>query len=100
MREKVKTKSQALILDFTGLTFVDVSAARAVETIACDASEANKAVYIAGMNSEVESMLQGLDADRCIPAENHFELRIDALKAALAEVNAVGGTSGKVAPAT
>lgn len=90
VREKVRNKAQALILDFTGLSFVDVSAARAVETIACDANEVNKTVYVTGMNSEVREMLEGLNADHCIPGETRYERRIDALKAALAEVKAAG----------
>lgn len=88
VREKVREHSSALVLDFTGLTFVDVSAARAVETIAFDADEANKTVYVAGMNKDVAKVLAGLNADHCIPHETRFEYRIDALKAALAEVTA------------
>ena len=88
VREKVREHSSALVLDFTGLTFVDVSAARAVETIAFDADEANKTVYVAGMNKDVAKVLAGLNADHYIPHETRFEYRIDALKAALAEVTA------------
>ena len=88
VREKVREHSSALVLDFTGLTFVDVSAARAVETIAFDADEANKTVYVAGMNKDVAKVLAGLNADHCIPQETRFEYRTDALKAALAEVTA------------
>ena len=95
VREKVRNKAQALVLDFTGLTFVDVSAARAVETIACDASEVNKTVYVSGMNAEVLEMLVGLNADHCIRADTRFEHRIDALNAALAEVTASGGNNSK-----
>jgi SulP family sulfate permease len=56
VRERTKHKSSsAIVLDFSRLPFVDVSAARAVETIACDARESGKIVYVTGMNDEVRT---------------------------------------------
>ena len=52
VRERVKDKAAALILDFSQVPFVDVSAARAVETIICDAKLAGKVVYETGMNDD------------------------------------------------
>jgi len=86
VREKVREHTNAIVLDFTRLTFIDVSAARAVETIACDASQAGKTVYVAGLNEEVAGVLDGLGSDHCIPANTRFEKRLDAIKAAVAEV--------------
>ena len=40
------------------------------------------------MNKDVAKVLAGLNADHYIPQETRFEYRIDALKAALAEVTA------------
>lgn len=82
VRERVKDRSAAMVLDFTRLTFIDVSAARAVETIACDAKEAGKLIFIAGANAEVAAMLNGLDADHCIPTDARFGTRVEALRAA------------------
>ena len=87
VREKVREHTSAIVLDFTRLTFIDVSAARAVETIACDASEVGKTVYVAGINEEVAAMLSGLGSDHCIPTHTRFEKRLDAIKAAVAEIN-------------
>ncbi|MEM7763790.1 MAG: SulP family inorganic anion transporter [Pseudomonadota bacterium] len=80
VREISKQKASAIVLDFTRLSFIDVSAARAVETIACDARQAGKKVFIAGANEEVSRMLNGLDADHCIEVDARFEKRIDALR--------------------
>ena len=82
VRERVKNKASAIILDFSRVPFIDVSAARAVETIACDARQAGKTVYITGMSDTVKKVLAGLNADHCLPADTHYQDRIDALRAA------------------
>jgi len=94
VRERVREHTNAIVLDFTRLSFIDVSAARAVETIACDAKEANKTVYVAGMNEEVAGVLSGLGSDHCLPDNTTYSLRLDAIRAAVAEVTgAPGGSS-------
>lgn len=100
VREKVREHTSAIVLDFTRLTFIDVSAARAVETIAMDANLAGKSVYVAGLNEEVAGVLEGLGSDETIPAENRFAQRLDAIKAAVAEVKGESGGSAPAAPAT
>jgi len=80
--ERVKDKS-AVILDFVRVPFIDVSAARAVETIACDTKLAGKTLYVAGMSDEIKEVLSGLNADHCVPEDTYFEHRIDALRAAV-----------------
>lgn len=87
VREKVRDHGAAIILDFSRVSFMDVSAARAVETIACDARQARKTLYVTGMSDEVNEVLAGLNADHCIPADTAYDTRIEALKAALAEVS-------------
>ena len=82
VREKVKDKVSFIVLDFSRVPFIDVSAARAVETIACDAKEAGKTVYVTGMSEKVRNTLNGLDADHCLPADTGYENRLDALRAA------------------
>lgn len=84
VRERSSGVTRTLILDFSRLSFIDVSAARAVETIACDARLQNKRVYCTGMSKQVRADLAGLNADHCIPADTYFDERIDALRAALA----------------
>ncbi len=93
VRERVKNSSEAIVLDFSRVPFVDVSAARAVETIGCDARHANKRVFISGMNPDVKKVLTGLDADHCLPNDTYFESRLDAIEAAVKHIEKEAGTS-------
>jgi SulP family sulfate permease len=81
-----KNQTEVLILDFARVPFIDVSAARAVETIACDAKQMGRTVYCTGIRDEVRNVLTGLDADCCIDADRLFDRRIDALRAAVAQI--------------
>ena len=83
VRERVKEKGDAIILDFSRVPFFDVSAARAVETIICDAKQSGRTVYVTGMNEEVAGVLAGLEADHCLPTDTRYEHRIDALRVAV-----------------
>jgi SulP family sulfate permease len=56
----------AIVLDFCRVPFIDVSAVRAVETIACDAERAGKQIYITGMSDEIADTMTGLGADCCL----------------------------------
>ena len=105
VRERVKDKTAAIILDFSKVPFVDVSSARAVETIICDAKEAGKLVYETGMNDSVRETLTGLNATHCLPVDTRYETRIEALRAAVDHVltpaspdDSKGG-AGEVKPA-
>lgn len=92
VREKSKGKS-AMILDFSRVTHVDVSAARAMETIGSDAHSANKDVYVSGMNDEVRTMLKGLNNEYCLSHGDNFATRLDAIKDAV-EFIEEGDTNG------
>lgn len=81
VRERTKDR-QAMILDFSRVPFLDVSAARAVETIGCDASAANKRLLIAGMSDELRAVLAGLEGDCCLDDDCHYATRLEALEAA------------------
>ena len=83
VRERTKEKGDAIILDFHRVPFFDVSAARAVETIICDARHSGRMVYVTGMNDEVKSVMSGLEADHCLPANRSYETRVEALRAAV-----------------
>jgi SulP family sulfate permease len=85
VRERAKDGIAAIVLDFTRVPFLDLSAAKAVETIACDARKAGKALYVTGMNAAVSATLRSLHADHCIDAGARFERRIDALRDAAAK---------------
>ncbi|WP_226662076.1 SulP family inorganic anion transporter [Microbulbifer aggregans] len=80
VREQSASGSQILILDFSAVPFLDLSAALAVETIATDARDSGKQLYLAGMNDEVHKVLKGLNGR--LPAQGSFKDRFEALKAA------------------
>ena len=82
VREKSKGPSQVMILDFARVPSIDVSSARAVETIANDGKISNKLVYISGMNDEVRGVLTGLMGD-VVPKDHYFDNRRDAIAAAV-----------------
>ncbi|MEM1260885.1 MAG: SulP family inorganic anion transporter [Pseudomonadota bacterium] len=95
VREHVKEHGAAMVLDFSRVPFLDVSAARAIETIVCDARQANRTVYVTGMSDEIYRLLAGLDAVHCLPENTTFKERIDAIRAAVEEVTGgQGGGSG------
>jgi SulP family sulfate permease len=82
IREKSKGSSQVMIFDFSQVPFIDVSAARAMETIANDGKVSNKLVYISGMNDQIRTMLTELMGD-IVPREQYFDTRRDAIAAAV-----------------
>jgi SulP family sulfate permease len=83
VRERVKHKTTAIILDFSRVPFVDVSAARAVETIIRDAHDVGKIVYETGMNKSVRKTLTALNSIRNLPVDVTYETRVMALRAAV-----------------
>lgn len=91
VRERYIDATHSIILDFNRVPFLDVSAARAVETIACDAHKAEKVVYIVGMAPEVLATLTSLDADCCLPGDAHFDTRMEALQAIIERVEPKSG---------
>jgi len=102
VRERSKHGTAALVLDFSSVPFMDVSAARAVETIACDAAAAGKRVYVTGLRDEVADVLEGLDADCCLQPDLRFARRIEALTAAVDDLEhgRIRVAGGRPTPAT
>ncbi len=82
IREHSHEFSEVLILNFSSVPFIDVSAARAVETVGCDARKADIRVLLCGMNDKVAKILHGLDATCCIKEEQYMNSRTDAIVAA------------------
>lgn len=98
VRERSKDVS-ALILDFSRVPHVDVSAARAMETIGSDAHNANKEVFVSGMNDEVRATLKGLNNEYCLSHGDHFETRLEAIKAAVEYLEENESAPHKLEPA-
>ena len=62
VREKVKPGSKVMILDFTRVPLMDVSAAMAVETVTADAIAAGRELVICGANKDVTKVLESISA--------------------------------------
>ena len=73
----------AIVLDFSRVPFLDVSAALAVETIAIDAAHSHRGVYMCGMNQEVRKVLAALEADEHLHDAHQFDTREEAMEEAL-----------------
>ena len=104
VRERISpTHHTSLVLDFSKVPFMDVSAARAVETIALDAVHAGKHLYVCGINEQVTASLEGLGVSELIPVTSRFETRVDALSAArdwiFENADSANGSGNSSAPA-
>ena len=83
VRERISQKHHtSLVLDFGRVPFMDVSAVRAVETIAQDAAHAGKHLYVCGINDDVAANFEGLGVSEHLPEGIRFTTRLDALTAA------------------
>jgi len=81
VRERYRDGLHAIVLDFQRVPFLDVSAARAVETITCDAKRAGKKVFVASMSDSIADTLRSLDADCCLDLETQrFDDRLQVLR--------------------
>ncbi len=104
VRERISPSHHtSLVLDFSKVPFMDVSAARAVETIALDAAHAGKHLYVCGINEQVTASLEGLGVSELIPVTSRFETRVDALSAArdwiFENADSANGSGNSSAPA-
>jgi SulP family sulfate permease len=84
VRETVEPHQRAVVLDFSDVPFLDVSAARAVETVAVDTKEAGQDLYVAGLSDAGRHTLRELGADTAIDADAFFPTRLAALQKAVA----------------
>ncbi|MEM9705252.1 MAG: SulP family inorganic anion transporter [Pseudomonadota bacterium] len=97
LRETSKDIARVLVLDFTRVPSIDLSAARAIETIVGDAKSNGVSLYVAGINDDVAAVLAGLEADKGLDNGQRFTKRLDALLAARAEIDANDrGKSGQI----
>lgn len=83
VRSKASDKVEIIILDFSRVPFIDVSAVRAVETIVEDAADSGKQVYVTGLNESVGQVLHQFATGLPGSKEKQFDTRLDALKAAV-----------------
>lgn len=103
VREHSEPGTRIMILDFSRVPFLDLSAALAIETIAMDAKSSGKSLFLAGMSEEVREVLSGLMGG--VPGTGDYETRLEALRAAHYALSGEHGEKkpdlliGNVAPA-
>lgn len=81
VREHSSPGSRVLILDFSRVPFLDVSAVMAVENIAADAKDSGKWLYLVGVNETVRNTLKNMNCG--LPSCEIFDTRREALQKAL-----------------
>ena len=86
VRLQDKEHTEAIVLDFSRVPFMDVSAANAVETIATDAEHNGNRLYLSGINPTVAEVLNGLRLLDEIAHSGIFETRQEALQQALVDL--------------
>ena len=87
VRSRAGGKVEVIVLDFSRVPFVDVSAVRAVETIMEDARDAGKQVYLTGMSPDVGALLDRFATGLPGAGSTKFGNRIEALQTALERLN-------------
>lgn len=98
-RSQLEGGALAIILDFSRVPFLDVSAALAVETIASNANHSGRKVFMCGMNEQVEGTLSALEADQHLHKNDHFATREEAMEAALSHLDKGDNQPTGLAPA-
>ena len=78
-----KKETEAIILDFSRVPFMDVSAAIAVETIAIDAKLNGNRLYLSGVHGEVQGVMESFGLLDRLHNSGVFDERAEALKQAL-----------------
>ncbi|SDD34415.1 SulP family inorganic anion transporter [Kordiimonas lacus] len=79
VREKADGATRILIMDFTRVPFLDLSAAKAVETIVEDARHAGKGLFFVGASADVRSVIDGLQVATGMADAHWFDNRMVAL---------------------
>ena len=69
------------MLDFSQVPKLDVSAARAIETIATDAKQGGRKLFVCGAGAGVKDVLTALVPSSLLGEDAFFHSRLDALEA-------------------
>jgi SulP family sulfate permease len=74
---------QALVIDFSDVNHLGVSASLALEEAILDMVKAHRAVFVVGAKDQIKERLQTLGIYKRLPPENFMEGRAEALERAL-----------------
>lgn len=93
VRERARDGVSALVLDFTRVPFIDLSAAMAVRTIIADATAAGRDVHLTAANEAVNEILTGLGIGRPEGRVRHWASRLEAIRHAVSVLDNVAAAS-------
>lgn len=85
-RQTIIDNYDALIIDLKGVLLLGVTATLAIEKIIDEAAKKSIKIYIVGTNIKIKKRLQKFDIFQCIPPQNRFDNRVDALHFAVAKL--------------
>jgi SulP family sulfate permease len=80
MRKRLNNGTDFIILDFSNMPHIDLSATRAVETIITDALKREKVVYLTGMTPKVHKTIRSFCNQQCISDVRYFNSLVEALE--------------------
>ena len=86
-RMAIVEKYDVLILDFSDVPILGVTASLAIETMVKDAREKRREVFIVGASGEVQKRLQRLEILENLPLQNRVTNRLNALQQAVNLIN-------------
>ena len=78
LQNKVQTRCRALVIDLTGVTFIDSSGLAAIIEYFRDSGDCEGVLCLAGLNDTLETVFEIVRLDKVIPI---FETRADAVAA-------------------
>jgi len=88
-RQKWEQGQEAVILNFSNVPHMDLSAIKAFEAIADDALLSNKKLIVSGASGKTRQLFQGFEIDRKIPKNQWFNNHQDAV-AYIIEMHGLG----------
>ncbi len=77
---------QAIVLDFSRVASIDVSAVQAIDTIATDAKLASRHLYLCGASEQIKDAIASLNADQHLGETSFHDSREAAMEQALNDV--------------
>ena len=85
-RTYMESGVHAIVLDFSRIASIDVSAVQAIDTIATDAKHANRHLYICNASEQIKEAISALNADKHFGETSYHESREEAMEQALKDV--------------
>ncbi len=82
VRQSVGADIKTIVIDFAHVPFLDVTAAKAIETVIGDAKEAGRTVLLAGLTKDLQDVISGLGVREELIDKTFYSTRLEALQVA------------------